>query len=170
MRQIDTKTFETYIDTYKSLVYTICLSFVKNPYDAEDLAQEAFVSAYKSFAKFDPKNPKSWFATIAANKCRDFLKNPARRVVTVDNDDLAYIRDKDASVEEQVEQAAAEERAAQLCSQLKEPYRSVAVAYYCHDETITEISARTGDNRKTIATRLYRAKEMLKKLVKEDAV
>lgn len=149
-------------------MYSICLSFVKNPYDAEDLTQETFVSAYKSFGSFDNKNPKSWFCTIAANKCRDFLKSPARRISLVDTESLGYIRDDSATVFEEVERRAGNEQAYLLCCRLKEPYRSVAVAHYCNDETLTEISERTGENRKTVATRLYRARNLLKIMVKEE--
>lgn len=168
MRKIDIKLFEQYIDDYKKLVYSICLSFVKNPYDAEDLAQETFIAAYRHFGSFDNKNPKSWFCTIAANKCRDYLKSPARRIHPVETQDLAYISDTATPVAEAVERMAADEQTLRLCSRLKEPYRSVAVAHYCRDETLTEISERTGENRKTVATRLYRARNLLKIMLKEE--
>lgn len=126
------------------------------------------MAAYRNYETFDNRNPKSWFAMIAANKCRDFLKNPARRLTPVDTKDLEYISDGAVSVEEETERTAGNERVYYLCARLKEPYRSIAVAYYCHDETITEISNRTGDNRKTVATRLYRAKNLIKILLKEE--
>lgn len=141
---------------------------MKNSFDAEDLAQETFLSAYKHLASFDNRNPKSWLATIAANKCRDFLKSPARRISAVDADDLAMICDEDERVETEVEDKIGEENVRRLCARLKEPYRSVATAYYCFDKTITEISAETGDNPKTVATRLYRAKALLKIILQED--
>ncbi len=133
------------------------------------MTQETFLSAYKHLASFDNRNPKSWLATIAANKCRDFLKSPARKVSAVDTEDLALICDPDESVEHQVENRIGDETVLRLCSRLKEPYRSVATAYYCFDKTITEISAQTGDNPKTVATRLYRAKSLLKAMVKEES-
>ncbi len=142
---------------------------MKNSFDAEDLAQETFLSAYKHLASFDNRNPKSWLATIAANKCRDFLKSPARRVAAVDTEDLAMICDESESVETAVEGKIGDETVRRLCARLKEPYRSVATAYYCFDKTITEISDETGDNPKTVATRLYRAKSLLKTLVKEES-
>ena len=167
-RQINTKLFEQYIETYKSLVYSICLMYVKNPFDAEDLAQDTFVSAYKSFSGFTDTNPKSWFARIASNKCRDFLKSSARSVIPVDIVDLGAVTDAALSVEQHVENKESDNSVYHLCRRLKEPYRSVAIAYYCHDETITEIGERTGENRKTVATRLYRARDLIKTFLKED--
>ncbi len=150
-------------------MYTICYSFVKNSFDAEDLAQETFLSAYKHLASFDNRNPKSWLATIAANKCRDFLKSPARRISAVDDADLVMICDERENVETAVETKIGDENVRNLCARLKEPYRSVATAYYCADKTITEISDETGENPKTVATRLYRAKALLQTIVKEES-
>ena len=166
---IESVTFSDYIEEYKNLVYTICLSFVKNAFDAEDLAQETFLSAFKSFDRFDKRNPKSWFATIAANKCRDFLKSPARRVTAVEASDLEYIADSARSVEDEAEIKFSQEEAYKLCNRLKDPYRAVALAYYCGDLTLSEISKQTGDNPKTVATRLYRAKRLLKFILEEES-
>ena len=168
MKQINIKLFEQYVQDYKSLVYSICLMYVKNPYDAEDLAQDTFVSAYKSFSDFAVNNPKGWFAKIASNKCRDFLKSPSRSAIPADTAELGDVSDSGESVEQQAESREADINAYTLCSRLKEPYRSVAIAYYCRDETITEIGARTGENRKTVATRLYRANDQIKSFLKED--
>lgn len=125
------------------------------------------MSAYRSFGSFDDRNAKSWFCTIAANKCRDFLKSPARRIYAVDSQDLVYLPDEAVPVADEVERRDADGQTLHLCNRLKEPYRSVAVSHYCHNETLTEISARTGENRKTVATRLYRARNQLKIMLKE---
>ena len=50
------------------------------------------------------------------------------------------------------------------CLSLPEPYREVAFAYYCRQETILEFSLRTRQNPKTVATRLYRAREKLREM------
>ncbi len=168
MAEIEKETFEYYIDAYAKSVYALCFSFVKNPFDAEDLSQDVFLSAYKSFDRFDAKNPKSWFLTIAANKCRDYLKSATRRLVVVDTDDLAYIEDGGESAEQATERADADAYVARLCERLKEPYKSAAELYYCRGMTAQEIARQTNENPKTVATRLYRAREMLKFMVKED--
>lgn len=168
VKPIDSGQFENYIEEYRKLVYSVCYSFTKNPFDAEDLAQETFLAAYKNFDKFESTNPKSWFCTIAANKCRDFLKSPARKITAVESEDLAYISDSAPATEAELEVRQGDQNVREVCERLKEPYRSVAVAYFCFDETLTEISHKTGDNVKTVATRLYRAKKLLQVIVKED--
>lgn len=105
---------------------------------------------------------------IAANKCRDFLKSAARRIVAVEDEALILVGDDLADVEREVENRIGDENTYRLCDRLKEPYRTVAIAYYCLDKTVSQISSETGDNPKTIATRLYRARGMLKTMMKED--
>ena len=121
---------------------------MKNPFDAEDLAQETFLSAYKNFERFDAQNPKSWFLTIAANKCRDYLKSPARKLVLSDGEELSYIEDDAPGAEQTAENDDADARVARLCARLKEPYKTPAALYYCRGYTPGEIAAKTGDNPK----------------------
>ena len=44
---------EYLITQYQNLIYSICLKSVGNPFDAEDLTQEVFLSAYKNLSRFD---------------------------------------------------------------------------------------------------------------------
>ena len=43
--------FENYIKQYQRLIITICFSFTKNYFDAEDIAQQTFLTAYKNMNK-----------------------------------------------------------------------------------------------------------------------
>ena len=46
---IQKEQFASYIKQYERLIITICLSFTKNYFDAEDLAQQTFLSAYQNY-------------------------------------------------------------------------------------------------------------------------
>ena len=48
---------EYLIKQYQNLIYSICLKSVGNPFDAEDLTQEVFLSAYKNLSRFDFGTP-----------------------------------------------------------------------------------------------------------------
>ncbi|MFR7396934.1 MAG: RNA polymerase sigma factor, partial [Blautia wexlerae] len=50
---------EYLIKQYQNLIYSICLKSVGNPFDAEDLTQEVFLSAYKNLSRFDGTYEKS---------------------------------------------------------------------------------------------------------------
>lgn len=69
--------FETIYNEHKKLVFNMCLHYVLNPEDAQDITQEVFVKVYQRYHQFDPKaaSLKTWICRIAINHCLDFLKS-----------------------------------------------------------------------------------------------
>ncbi len=137
-------------------------------FDAEDLAQETFLAAYRNYDRFDGNNLKAWLTTIAANKCRDYLKSAARRSTPAEDTFFDRFADPAPPTEEQALADDAEQRMQRLCNRLKEPYRTAALGYFYEGQTIAEMAQATGENLRTLQTRVYRAKGMLKKLWKEE--
>ena len=160
---------EYLIDQYQNLIYSICLKSVGNPFDAEDLTQEVFLSAYKSLARFDGLYEKAWLSKIAVRKCLDFLKAAGRRSIPTEDIYFSQLPDLEnhSSPEEQYLQSDSEQQVFRICSSLKSPYREIAIAHFCKQMSVTEISQKEGKNPKTIQTQLYRAKNMLKKMLAE---
>lgn len=165
---IEKEKFADCIKQYERLIITICLSFTKNYFDAEDLAQQTFLSAYENFQQFDGHNLKAWLTTIAANKCKDYIKNKSRITVSLSVDDYKDLEDMEDSPEDTVVKKSTEERIHNLCNKLKEPYRTVAVNYFCKDIKLSHMAQNTGQSLKTLQTQLYRAKKLLKDLWKEE--
>ena len=62
-------------DEYKNLMYFIIASYISLPEDCEDVLSEAFIKAMEHRTDLkDPKNIKSFLASIARNTALDFLK------------------------------------------------------------------------------------------------
>ena len=76
---------EYLIQQYQNLIYSICLKSVGNPFDAEDLTQEVFLSAYKNLSRFDGTYEKAWLSKIAVRKCLDYLKAAGRRSIPTED-------------------------------------------------------------------------------------
>ena len=140
-----------------------------NYFDAEDLAQETFLSAYKSLTYFDGANERAWLCKIATNKCLDYLKRAGRRSVPTEDDYFTALAAPE-SVEEHCLEQEVRQKLYDCCSSLKEPYRSVALDYYYRELEISEIVQKTGKNIKTLQTQIYRAKGMLKKLYGKEGI
>ena len=70
MREIsaDNQEFVSLVLTYEKLIFTVCYRLIDDYFDAEDLAQDTFLSAYKHMSEFDGKNEKAWLVKIATNK------------------------------------------------------------------------------------------------------
>lgn len=167
---IDNEIFAEYINRYQRLVITICLSFTKNYFDAEELAQQTFVTAYEKFHKFDGNNFKAWITTIAANKCRDYLKSAARNNLSLSAEEYQCIEDSNNLPEEIFMEKVSSDRVYSLCLKLKEPYRAVAVNYFCNNIKLSQIAEDTGQSLKTLQTQLYRSKKLLKVLWEEEYI
>lgn len=154
---------EHLIDCYQNLIYSICFQSTGNRFDAEDLTQDVFLSAYKKLADFDGRYEKAWLCKIAANRCLDFLKQAGRRSIPTEDVYFMELACGQASPEEEVLDQEAGRQVYMLCRKLKSPYREVAEAHFCRELTAKEIAKQTGKSCKTIQTQIYRAKAMLKK-------
>lgn len=156
------------VEEYGRLILTVCNSMTGDFFEAEDLAQDTFLSAYKNLDSFDGTNLKAWLVKIAANKCRDYLKSAARRSVPAPGETFEQVADASPGLEAVILERDTEKRIEGLCQGLKEPYRSVAIAYFCEHRNAQDISRATGKNLKTTQTQIYRAKAMIQKLWKEE--
>lgn len=168
MALIDIRTFTAQVETYKKLVFQVCYSFVHNYLDAEDLTQETFLAAFHRIDSFDGNNFKAWLVTIAANKCKNFLADPRRRIQVVSDELLGDIAEPEPGPEEQLLRRETLERLRRCCSSLKEPYKTVATLYFCEGVKLSAYAAQSGVPLRTLETQLYRAKKLLRILWKED--
>jgi RNA polymerase sigma factor (sigma-70 family) len=68
--------FENIYHEHKKLVYNVCLHYVLQPEDAQDIAQEVFVKVYLNLHHFDTSasSVKTWIYRITINQCLDFIK------------------------------------------------------------------------------------------------
>ena len=59
------------------MLYNVCLHYVLNSEDAQDLTQEVFVKVYQNYHQFNASSAtlKTWIYRIAINHCLDFLKS-----------------------------------------------------------------------------------------------
>jgi RNA polymerase sigma-70 factor (ECF subfamily) len=155
--------FENYINEYgPPLSFLLFFSFTNNYFDAEDLAQDTFLSAYNTMNRFDGKNLKAYLTTIATNKCRDYLRRSERKNLPLPEDENAILTGPDECPEKKIIDKESRERVLDACRKLKEPYRKVAIGYFCENEKLSDMAGKTGENLKTLQTRLYRAKSHLR--------
>lgn len=71
----DGEAYRVLVERYQERIYYVCYGFVRNQEDARDLAQEAFVKAYRNLPRFQFRSKfYSWLARIASNLCIDWLR------------------------------------------------------------------------------------------------
>jgi len=146
----------------------MCYKSVGNSFDAEDLTQEVFISAYKKLSDFDRNYEKAWICKIAVNKCLDFLKQAGRRTIPTQDSYFLELKSEASSPEETYLVNESKQKVYCLCQQLKSPYREIAMEHFYKELSVQEISINTGKNIKTLQTQIYRAKAMIKKMMERS--
>lgn len=160
--------FEYLLSKYQKLVYTICYKAAGNQFDAEDLTQETYIAVYKNLSTFDKNYEKAWICKIASNKCLDFLKSAKRKVQPAEEEVFLTLEDTGGTPEEAYLKKESKDYVYTICQNLKEPYKTVATEHFYREKSVSEIAQEKGKNIKTVQTQIYRAKAMLKKIVKEE--
>ena len=75
----DLEAFNAIVEQYQGQVYNLSLRMLRDQALAEDVAQEAFISAYRHIKGFRGGSLRAWLLRIAANGCRDLLRSAKRR-------------------------------------------------------------------------------------------
>lgn len=162
--------FESFMKQYEKLVFTICFQLVRDYGEAQNLTQETFLSAYSHIESCDAKDYKPWLARIASNKAKDYLKSAYFRRVRLDIDEENSFLDTGQSPDDIIrmtEDKMSLEGIKEQVLSLKEPYKAVSQMYFLEEKTTEEISGLLGRPQKTVQTQLYRAKLILRDLLKE---
>lgn len=69
------KSFKAIFDTYSNMVYNVCLNYLQNKENAEDVTQNTFIRVYEKLDRFNEKSSlKTWIYKIAINQSLDFIK------------------------------------------------------------------------------------------------
>lgn len=160
--------FGAMIDSYEKLVYTICYQMVRDHGEAENLAQETFLSAYTHRDAAPPGKLKPWLARIATNKAKDYLKSAwARRVETSDT-----LPDGAGSGPQPEALFLKKEELTRLQDHiyaLREPYKKVTVMALLEEKSIDEIAEALHRPKKTVQTQLGRARQLLRETLRKEA-
>lgn len=158
------------IDTYQNLIFSVCYRIVKDYFEAEDLAQETFLSVYKHLLGFDRKHEKAWICRIATNKCLDYIKRADRKSQPTEEEYFISCTSNTPQPEENILEQELKQQLSDRCNQLKPPYREIALDYFYHELSPIEIASNTGKNIKTVQTQIYRAKALLQKNYRKGAI
>ena len=164
----DVSAYNRLVLQYQSLVYNVVYRIIGEPQGAEDMTQEAFISAYQALNRFRGGNFKAWLLRIATNACYDELRRYKRRPqssldeLTEENDSFAFLRSPEEGPEAQ-QQRLEMMRAIEHClGDLPEDQRITAVLRDVEGYDYNEIADITASSLGTVKSRLSRARTKLR--------
>lgn len=169
----DSEFFRFLVERYQSklLRYIQRISRVSRE-EAEDILQEAFLSAYTHLHDVDPSIPfSSWIYRIAHNHTisayRKRSVRPEGNQYDIDDTILERIAD-DADLIREVDLHNLRDHLQSIIQKLDLRYREVIELKYVHDKSYDEIADIIQKPPGTVATLLSRAKKQMKKLLEAD--
>lgn len=155
----DSTAYGALIDRYKHSMYRHCFAIVHSEDVAEDIAQEAFITAYYKLHTYNPSYRLStWLFKIATNKALTWLKK-AKREVRADDEFIARV----ASHHPGPDQEATYSELRRAVENLQPKHRAVISLYYWQGLSYQEIADILASPIGSVKVWMRRAKQQLKK-------
>lgn len=147
------------IEQYSNTIRRLCMIYLKNYADTEDIFQTVFLKYVLSSVSFESEeHEKAWFIRVTINACKDLLKSFFHsRTVTLDE-----------VIEQPSELPPDHREILEAVISLPRKYRDVVYLHYYEDYTAPQISRILGKNVNTIYTLLTRSKQMLREKLGGD--
>lgn len=171
----DREAFALLVARYARRVHDLARRMLRDATEAEDVAQQAFLNAFRALARFDPRLPfRHWLLRITSNLCRNRLAERRRRPVAfggAGESDEHEPRTIDRTVSgggDRVADGGDSTDAARVRAALEalpERYRMTAVLRYAHGLSLDEIAEITEEPEATVKTHLHRARAALARLL-----
>lgn len=138
--------------------------------DAEDVAQETFIQIYKSLSQYRSQGFKSWITRIATNKAIDLKRKKTRR-----GEDTIYpLFDMEllpSDEEDPLSRTIRKEKKELFKRKLQtipDNHKVVLTAFYLDEKNYEQIAHELDVKPKTVESKLYRAREWIRKKWKEE--
>jgi RNA polymerase sigma-70 factor (ECF subfamily) len=157
--------FDQLVVRYQRDIYRLCYRYVNNHEDANDLAQEVFLKAWRGMGRFRGESSFStWLYRIAVNACLNF--RAARRPATQELPEALPDPRMGAAGRVESEEQARRVRAA--VGRLPEKQRATLILKVYHDLTHEEVAQTLGSSVGTVKANLFHALGNLRRLVAEE--
>lgn len=169
-RRGDQNAFGQLVADNQAMVYSLAYRMTGHADDAEDLAQEAFLNAWRGLDKFRGQSSFStWLYRLTSNVCVDFLRKKKRRgelSMTLEEDGeeerQADITDERWSPQEEVERQETREAVRQGLAALSPDHREVLLLRELEGLSYREIGQRLGLEEGTVKSRIARGRLALR--------
>lgn len=153
------------VKRYQNFVFTIVLRYTPNREDAEEIAQDVFVKAFRSLADFRGESKFStWLYTIVTTTCITFLRKKKVPVHSLDNEHIFEAADNQNSAfkANQVEQKSKAQAINEAIKLLSVDDARIITLFYQAEQSLEEIGRIIGVDPNTAKVKLHRARQRLK--------
>lgn len=155
---------DSIIDEYGEDLIRLAYFYVRNRETARDIVQEVFLTFYEKANYEERGKLQTYLTTLTANRCKDYLRSWSFRKLLYNRDWIEQIHsERDPLV---LDEEKKEIGIAILDLPIK--YREIILFYYYEEYTMREIAQLLAISENTVKTRMYKARELLKKKLRSE--
>lgn len=159
----DRAAYARLVERYARRVHDLARRMLRDPQEAEDVAQQAFWNAWRALDRFEPDRPfRNWLLRIASNLCRNRLAARARRK------ELRPRGGEEAVPEVEAPPGPPPLPTTDLAGAIEalpERYRLPVILHYVHHLPLQAVAEITGLGVATVKTHLFRGRAALRALL-----
>jgi len=161
----NSKAYAVLVKNHQRFVFTLALRFTKNREDAEEVAQDCFIKAYRSLGTFKQTSKFStWLYTITYTTAMSFLRKRQVDTTSIDNDEnvLQLVNNISSYNADLVEQKSANVYLNIAINNLSPIDAAIITLFYLGEQSLEEIGQAMHMEPNTIKVKLHRARARLK--------
>jgi len=161
----DQQAYKVLVDRYQSYIFTLAYRLMQSREDAEEVAQDVFVKAYRSLADFKGGSKFStWLYTIAHNTSITYLRKKKQKILAIDDEaTFTQLENQESDFKaNQVEDKSKKAMVYRAIEMLAPDDAQIITLFYKGDQSLDEIASVMGMETNTVKVRLFRARQKLK--------
>ena len=154
-------------DQNASMVLGLCRLLLRDYHEAEDAAQQTFVSAYRSLLRgTEPRDPAPWLAAIARNECRARIRKRMRAPLALDGEIEDQLSDLSPDLAEETDRRAELEALTAAIAELPARQREAVALRDFLGLSYEEVASTLSVSVPVVESLLFRARRRLRDTVR----
>src|SRR5579862_1584430 len=169
--QGDQHAYASLVQRYQNFVFTTCLRYATTREDAEEIAQDVFIKAYRSLADFRGESKFStWLYTIVRTNCITFLRKKKLDISSIDSEKAAsQLENRESSFSANlVEQKSRTKMVNEAIKMLSPNDGQIITLFYSAEQSLQEMGRILGMEPNTVKVKLHRARQRLKEKMEKN--
>lgn len=160
IKEGDEASYKLLIERHQNYAFTIAVRVVQNKEDAEEIAHDAFLKAFKSINNFKMESKfTTWFYRIVVNMAISKRRKKQIQTEDIDESNIGHY-----GTFEDVDQMGADDRRFfidKAMSYLNDEERTYLTLYYFDEMNLEEVEAITGTDKNNLKVKIFRARKKL---------
>lgn len=164
----DIYAFEQLIKSYQQKIYNFALYKTKDIHIAEDVAQEVILRIFKKIRQYKFKGSfEGWMYRLTYNIITDVLKK-FKHFLSLDDFETTLSSEEHISTEKNIQNEFYQEKLKFLINKIPHKFQFVLILFHIEEKSYQEIAEILQISEGTVKSRLFRARKILKKLLKKE--